>query len=608
MGAGWRYHWSTVKQGIRLALLLAAAAPLILTAQTLPPVSEVIEVRVIDVDVVVTDEDGQPVRNLTREDFELFENGKKVDITYFSRTAGGRLEVAPGTEGAPEAEAPVRAPVTWAVFFDQTNVGPERRNQALRQIESFFEQTMLDGHDHGLIASLDGLTFRIRQPATDRRETILEQLKKLEKEGVHRGASQLETAMLKNELARARSFESISQLITEESAYQSSAVREFQLDAQDLGASISLLIEKEIHRTRNQLRASGSLLDLLSMVDGRVVFVYVGAGVNPLPGIALTAQWRARFPHFPGAALEPRPEDHQGKLEQDVQRLFRRFSAMRVTLYSIHPGDLAGLATADDPGPQGAFGGGLGDRGTLQEAGFAREMAERTGGLSFRVNPSLSQQMAAVRRDLDDHYSLGYRPEGPSERARSVEVRVKAQGARARHREAVRESTPLENAASVAMARLVEGPSRQKANQVPMSEPVVAPIDPANPLGVTIRAEAPRENSGKEHLLPFHFTIGLDKLTFVRRTGALRAGFLLHFALVDRDGTVYKIESRAQSLQIPEANVGSRNAAYSWNVDLSPLRIPARVPVRDGMRLTLTVEDTESAHRSVVTIPVPNRG
>ncbi len=40
--------------------------------------SETIEVRVINVDVVVTDKKGQPVTGLTRNDFDLYQNGQRV--------------------------------------------------------------------------------------------------------------------------------------------------------------------------------------------------------------------------------------------------------------------------------------------------------------------------------------------------------------------------------------------------------------------------------------------------------------------------------------------------------------------------------------------------
>ena len=72
-----------------LALLALAALALPLAAQKNPPepaqpkLVESIDVRVIDVDVIVTDRKGNPVTGLTKDDFDVYENGTKKVITNF---------------------------------------------------------------------------------------------------------------------------------------------------------------------------------------------------------------------------------------------------------------------------------------------------------------------------------------------------------------------------------------------------------------------------------------------------------------------------------------------------------------------------------------------
>src|SRR5262245_53434068 len=43
-----------------------------------------IETELVQIDVVVTNKNGKLVRDLKREDFELFEDGKKQEITHFA--------------------------------------------------------------------------------------------------------------------------------------------------------------------------------------------------------------------------------------------------------------------------------------------------------------------------------------------------------------------------------------------------------------------------------------------------------------------------------------------------------------------------------------------
>ena len=74
-----------------LFLLIAVAA--VLQAPTLrgqdprstPEVTFQVEVNYVDVDVVVTDEQGNFVTGLTRDDFEVFENGRLQKIDQFSQ-------------------------------------------------------------------------------------------------------------------------------------------------------------------------------------------------------------------------------------------------------------------------------------------------------------------------------------------------------------------------------------------------------------------------------------------------------------------------------------------------------------------------------------------
>ena len=43
-----------------------------------------VEVNYVEVDAVVTDAQGNPVSDLTKDDFELFEDGRRQDVSTFS--------------------------------------------------------------------------------------------------------------------------------------------------------------------------------------------------------------------------------------------------------------------------------------------------------------------------------------------------------------------------------------------------------------------------------------------------------------------------------------------------------------------------------------------
>ena len=80
------------------ATLLVAALAVLLTGPLVaqqPSAEEVfvgrVEVNVVNVEVYVTDKDGHPVTGLTREDFELYEDGERVEITNFFAVEDGAL-------------------------------------------------------------------------------------------------------------------------------------------------------------------------------------------------------------------------------------------------------------------------------------------------------------------------------------------------------------------------------------------------------------------------------------------------------------------------------------------------------------------------------------
>lgn len=588
--------------------LVAASAFAQLESPVAPQYSEEIEVRVIDVDVIVTDREGHPLTNLTRQDFELYEDGKRVDIAYFSRIVGRRVADMPPTAGENDTiQQQPRVPVTWVVFIDHSNLSPQARNIAMRHLQVFFERNLTDG-DRGLIAINDGRSFRLRQGMTEDPHLLMEMLRKLEKE-------RMSVNPIKNRaniiLSQIRRSEQEMLVPVDRAGMVTSDESEFM--AITSGGEISTLILEEAERTKAAIRALGSLLDALAMVEGRVALVYVGAGFNTIPAANLTATWRARFGYLGKVRFEPKPEEERQPIEREIESLYDNLSAMRVTVYTIHGGDDAGGPTSvEDRGQLNPYVASSIQLSELTEASHAREMAQRTGGLYFKVNPALATQLEAARSDLDNHYSLGFKPSGSPNDKRRIKVRVNVDGARVRHRGLVRERTRAEKAAASVAASMME-PQRQArgSTKVGKSAVLISPAvaTAANPLRISIEADRPkRDGWGSDHLLPFNFSMPLESLTFVKRNQVHRAEFVMSFALVGNDGSVYQLESREQALTLPDSDTpatAEQATSHRWHVDLAPLRIPRNVPAEQkGLRLTVTVEDRFSGTRSVVTVPV----
>ena len=126
---------------IALLLSLAVQIPAVTLRAQENKLVETIEVRVTNVDVVVTDRQGNPVSGLTKDDFQLFENRKPQTITNFYEVRPNSMQasaMAPAEASAPEAAAPEpprdmrRRRVIF--FLDEFSSHAIRRNQVIESM------------------------------------------------------------------------------------------------------------------------------------------------------------------------------------------------------------------------------------------------------------------------------------------------------------------------------------------------------------------------------------------------------------------------------------------------------------------------------------------
>ena len=81
------------------------------TPQPPPPPTFQSAVTLVTSDLIVRDRRGQFQANLTKDDFELYEDGVKQQVTSFTLVHGGRVYQASGTaSGAPVREGIVLPP------------------------------------------------------------------------------------------------------------------------------------------------------------------------------------------------------------------------------------------------------------------------------------------------------------------------------------------------------------------------------------------------------------------------------------------------------------------------------------------------------------------
>jgi VWFA-related protein len=141
--------------GAAIAAVLPSPA---LRAQAGAPYSETVEVRVINLEVVVTDRQGLPVTGLGPKHFLLTVDGKEIPIEFFTEVRGGGAVEGP-SEGAAIPGVPQLAPGTpvgtsYLVFIDDFFAIERDRNHVLEKLIA--ELPQLRPEDRMAVVAFDG--------------------------------------------------------------------------------------------------------------------------------------------------------------------------------------------------------------------------------------------------------------------------------------------------------------------------------------------------------------------------------------------------------------------------------------------------------------------
>ncbi|MDX1383726.1 MAG: hypothetical protein R3190_08795, partial [Thermoanaerobaculia bacterium] len=141
------------------ALATAAAAP----AQ-IPVAGETVDVTVVNVDVYVIDKDGNPVTDLTEEDFQIRDAGKVVDIGFFSSidARAPRTETEASEVTDPSATVAAGDPARIVLFVDTS----ESISAITGRVTSELADAIADRQPEVMVVAYDGGRLDVRQPFT----------------------------------------------------------------------------------------------------------------------------------------------------------------------------------------------------------------------------------------------------------------------------------------------------------------------------------------------------------------------------------------------------------------------------------------------------------
>ncbi|MGE5233016.1 MAG: VWA domain-containing protein, partial [Acidobacteriota bacterium] len=382
----------SIVPAVLVALLLSSLpAP----AQTQPTPSkeegyfEAVNVTVVNVDVYVTDKSGNRVRGLSPADFELFEDGRPVQISNFYVVENGKPVAEPTEPPAPQATpspaavaaAPPMRPeeqqLSLVIYIDNFNLKPFDRNRVFRELRQFLTQNVKQG-DRVMLVTYDR-ERHVRVPFTTDLSAVAAatfDLEKISAQGVHQESDR---RGLLDDIDRANSLNEVySQVRTyAESQYN------------DLSFTTSALRD---------------FVTSLAGLPGRKALLYVSDGLQIRAGEDLYYALQDKFKEQV-SLLEAQTYD----LSRTFQELAAEANANRVTFYTI---DAAGLrvssaASAETNSPRSPY---VDQVYTSNLQAPLQMMAEQTGGLAVLNANNVLPALQKIAIDFDTYYSLGYTP------------------------------------------------------------------------------------------------------------------------------------------------------------------------------------------------------
>lgn len=529
------------------ALLLLSLCTISSGAQTpeLAPLVERVEVRVVNVDITVTDQDGRPISGLTADDFEVLEDGIPQEISGFYEIRDAAVQA--GITGNYEPQPEERFRRRMVLLFDNNSVSKAHRNSAIKFVNDFIDNEFSEDYEWSVIAT-GGSDVETLQAFTNDKDAIRAALLKVRSMPTFEHQRAIHRDIL-SDPARAKLQET-------DNGY------DFGETARFVGREQTM---RSMMASASTARAIIQTCRAFSAAPGKKVMLLITGGMDLNTSFGAFEQDRDR---------------KLTEMRRDVERVFdhvvREANASDFNVYVVQAGGLQSQAAQHDVGIGSA---GLG--GTLKNPFFgpgfsavtdvkdlesvSLTLALGTGGRYLPGN-RVSDSLNRVDDFTSNFYSLGYRPSGPSDgQYHQIDVRAKRPGLTIQHREGY--------------AAFSEHLRLERSLRSPLT---FAKEKGSLPVTITLDVAAPQ--SGKTRTLPVTAAIPANLITFFPRENHYLGRIHIYVAVYDDEGKNIAYHYQAKDLDVPSAQIGQ--------VAAIPFRYRAEIPLERGSyTVVITMRD-----------------
>ena len=544
-----------------VSLLLGVLGPA--RAQKIPSLGETIEVSIVNVDVVVTDKDGKRIHGLTRDDFEIYENGKAQPLSHFAEYRGeavrnrGHLsaEAAATLEEAPP-ENPANQPSqrrTLVLFIEMFKLPGFRVETFINSMKDVVRNTIRSGDSVSLV-SFDG-SATVRISATGDVAAVERELDEIGRECTGPVREKVRIAALEAADVRAFNAEAVAM----------AAARGLQISVPsdtDVAVNAARIHALEARVEMNRRVATiNTLIHGMAGIEGKKLLVlashrlgeYTGAEFYYAAGIT-----DSMIPALERADLDNRPA---------VRTIIANANASGVTIYPVFPTGLD--YTPADPSNRD-----ISRHVLVNEMVMLKQIADQTGGATSYGTLNTANLMPAVAQDMSNYYSLAYRAAPQrDDYARKIVVKMKNPALNARARREFVEKSDDSQMRDRVLAMLHDAP--MESNFQLQAQ-----------LGTT------RKAGRRTQTAPLRVRIPINALTLLPQGGKHSGAFTVYAITGGKLGEISEVTRRTQSFDVPAADLERAMAGYftyDFDVILSPLTKQVAIGVLDEVSKTYGV-------------------
>jgi VWFA-related protein len=508
------------------------------TSQPIPPVSERVEVSVTNIEVIVTDSKGNRVPGLTKDDFEVFQDGVPQTISNFYAVTGGKVLLEDGKTiplDSPEAatEIPSQLKARYVVYIDNLNIQPQNRNRMFKRLKEFLS-TSVGPQAEAMVVTYNR-SLKVKRRFTSEKGDVLAAVEQTEMET---GGGTTLAGERRDALTRIN-----------ESRSEDEAVRVARSQAQSMRNDLQFAVD-----------ALKTTLNGLAGVEGRKVFIYVSEGLPSSAGAELFDAIRQKYPGG-SSSLEGLEFDMNSRYATVAQTA----NSNGVTIWALDASGLAGeeLVSAENRYMEARPSSFLMRQNTQAPL---QMFAEQTGGMAAVNTNDWKDSLNELAKDFSNFYSIGYRTtRAASDRPHSVEVKAKRKGLKVRARKGLLEKSTETRTAEAVVASLF----------YPRSD---------NPLNVSLTVGDAKPYDNENYLLPVRVAVPVGKLGLVPSGDRYEGQFFVYFVVLDAVGKQSDLQVQRQSVSVPVKDfTGAQKKDFYYDVQL--------IVVPGGQKLAIALRD-----------------